>query len=60
MKKGSDLSRTVATFIVQKILMDNNGLTYVCQTDERLFALAQILKDIIEDIAKETKSDKDS
>jgi CCR4-NOT transcription complex subunit 9 len=59
MKKGNDLSRTVATFIVQKILMDENGLHYVCQTEERLLALAQILRDIIEDIARETKSDKD-
>ena len=61
MKKGNELSRTVATFIVQKILMDDTGLLYVCQTEERLLALAQILKDIIEDIAKDkdTRADKD-
>jgi CCR4-NOT transcription complex subunit 9 len=59
MKKGNELSRTVATFIVQKILMDESGLLYVCQTEERLLALAQILKDIIEDIARDAKSDKD-
>lgn len=59
MKKGNELSRTVATFIVQKILMDENGLHYVCQTDERLLALAQILRDIIDDIARDAKSDKD-
>lgn len=60
MKKGNELSRTVATFIVQKILMDENGLLYVCEKEDKMFALAQILKDIIEDIAKEAKSsDKD-
>lgn len=30
MKRGNELSRTVATFIVQKILLDNSGLEYVC------------------------------
>ena len=57
MKRGNELSRTVATFIVQKIQLDNNGLEYVCQTGERLFAVAQILKDIIEDIAETGKDD---
>lgn len=57
MKRGNELSRTVATFIVQKILLDNNGLEYVCQTGERLFAVAQILKDIIEDIHENGKDD---
>lgn len=57
MKRGNELSRTVATFIVQKILLDANGLEYVCQTGERLFAVAQILKDIIEDIAETGKDD---
>ena len=57
MKRGNELSRTVATFIVQKILLDNNGLEYVCQTGERLFAVAQILKDIIVDIHENGKDD---
>lgn len=57
MKRGNELSRTVATFIVQKILLDTHGLDYVCQTGERLFAVAQILKDIIEDIAENEKDD---
>lgn len=35
MKRGQDLSRTVATFIIQKILLDQNGLKYICQTLER-------------------------
>jgi len=39
MKRGQELSRTVATFIVQKILLDDNGLSYICQTGERFFAV---------------------
>ena len=30
MKEGDNLSQSVATFIVLKILTDNNGLNYVC------------------------------
>lgn len=29
METGSELSKTVATFIVQKILLDDMGLSYV-------------------------------
>jgi len=39
MEKGSDLSKTVATFIVQRILLDENGLNYMCNTAERFFAV---------------------
>ena len=60
MKKGNELSRTVATFIVQRILLDDHGLIYVCQTEERLFALAQILKDIIEEIAKNPNDERET
>lgn len=39
MKKGQELSKTVATFIVQKILNDKQGLNYICMTVERLYAV---------------------
>ena len=39
MRRGEDLSRTVATFIVQKMLSDKNGLEYICGTAERFFAV---------------------
>ena len=35
MQNGTDLSKTVATFILQKILLDDTGLMYICQTFER-------------------------
>lgn len=57
MKKGQELSRTVATFIVQKILLDDNGLNYICQTPERFFAVSQVLQTMIEDLQNNQKDD---
>lgn len=54
MKKGDPLSKSVATFIMLKILTDNNGLNYVCQTTERYNAVAQILKVMIEELDKKS------
>jgi CCR4-NOT transcription complex subunit 9 len=39
MERGTELSKTVATFIVQRILLDENGLNYVCNTAERFYAV---------------------
>ena len=33
------LVRQVATFIVQKILLDETGLNYICATAERFYAV---------------------
>ncbi len=43
MEMGSELSKTVATFIVQKILLDGVGLAYICATAERFFAVSAVL-----------------
>lgn len=40
MERGSEVSKTVATFIVQRILLDESGLNYVCNTPERFFAVS--------------------
>ena len=56
MKKGYEMSRTVSVFIVLKILQDNIGLDYVCRTEERLNAVAGILKDMVDEVDK-SKSD---
>lgn len=40
MDNGSELSKTVATFIIQKILLDESGLSYICQTYERFSHVA--------------------
>lgn len=47
MEMGSELSKTVATFIVQKILLDNVGLNYICATAERFFAVGAVLGNMV-------------
>lgn len=47
MERGTELSKTVATFIVQKILNDQNGLEYICQTSERFFAVNTVLSNMV-------------
>lgn len=46
MEQGTELSRTVATFILQKVLLDDIGLSYVCQTYERFSHVAMVLVSI--------------
>lgn len=50
MKKGANITRTVATFILKKILMNNDGLEYVCNTWERFSAICQVLLYVSDDI----------
>eukprot|EP00050_Salpingoeca_kvevrii_P007487 m.296591 g.296591 ORF g.296591 m.296591 type:complete len:328 (+) comp13424_c0_seq1:96-1079(+) len=52
METGSELSRTVATFIVQKILVDDMGLQYICHTYERFSHVALILGKMVHGLAK--------
>jgi len=52
MKGGSELSRTVAVFIVQKILMDDAGLVYICQTYERFYAVTTVLNEMVNQLAE--------
>jgi CCR4-NOT transcription complex subunit 9 len=47
MESGSELSKTVATFIVQKILLDDIGLSYVCHTADRFFAVSTVLSNMV-------------
>ena len=47
METGSELSKTVAIFIVQKILLDETGLTYICHTYERFFAVSTVLSNMV-------------
>ncbi|KAK8940983.1 hypothetical protein KSP39_PZI010132 [Platanthera zijinensis] len=50
---GSELSKTVATFIVQKILLDNLGLRYISATSDRFFAFIEVLGSMIEFLAQQ-------
>ncbi|XP_052207758.1 uncharacterized protein LOC127811693 isoform X3 [Diospyros lotus] len=56
MEMGSELSKTVATFIVQKILMDDVGLDYICTTAERFFALGQVLANMVAALTEQPSS----
>ncbi|KAK7880568.1 hypothetical protein WMY93_032793 [Mugilogobius chulae] len=53
MEAGSELSKTVATFILQKILLDDTGLAYICQTYERFSHVAMILGKMVLQLSKE-------
>ncbi|WVN85471.1 cell differentiation protein rcd1 [Cryptococcus depauperatus CBS 7841] len=48
METGSELSKTVAIFIVQKILADDLGLQYICQTYERFYAVGTVLANMVD------------
>lgn len=49
---GSELSKTVATFIVQKIMLDDTGLSYICETSARFFSVATVLAQVLEALAE--------
>ncbi|CAI4230588.1 unnamed protein product [Auanema sp. JU1783] len=53
MEQGTELSKTVATFILQKILLDDTGLNYICQTYERFSHVAMILGKMVLKLARE-------
>nr|GMC75502.1 cell differentiation protein RCD1 homolog [Ipomoea batatas] len=56
MEMGSELSKTVATFIVQKILLDDMGLEYICTTAERFFAVGRVLGNMVVALAEQPSS----
>ncbi|XP_078184696.1 CCR4-NOT transcription complex subunit 9 isoform X3 [Callithrix jacchus] len=47
------LVNKVATFILQKILLDDTGLAYICQTYERFSHVAMILGKMVLQLSKE-------
>eukprot|EP01098_Paradermamoeba_levis_P003062 TRINITY_DN1431_c0_g2_i1.p1 TRINITY_DN1431_c0_g2~~TRINITY_DN1431_c0_g2_i1.p1 ORF type:complete len:330 (-),score=73.05 TRINITY_DN1431_c0_g2_i1:101-1021(-) len=47
MESGSELSKTVATFIVQKILLDETGLNYICAMYDRFYAVTTVLNNMV-------------
>lgn len=56
MESGTELSKTVAIFIVQKILMDDTGLNYICQTYERFYAVSSVLSNMVGQLVEEPAS----
>merc|ERR1712224_884049 len=56
METGSELSKTVATFIVQKILQDDMGLQYICATADRFYAVSTVLSNMVAQLAENPSS----
>ncbi|KAI0629196.1 Rcd1-domain-containing protein [Trametes polyzona] len=52
METGTELSKTVAIFIVQKILLDETGLTYICHTYERFYAVGTVLSNMVNQLVE--------
>lgn len=53
METGNELLRTVATFIVQKILSDDAGLSYICATPDRFYAVSGVLSLMVDVLKKQ-------
>ncbi|GAM41455.1 RNA-binding protein [Talaromyces pinophilus] len=53
METGSELSKTVAIFIVQKILLDDLGLNYICATYERFYAVGTVLSNMVTQLVEQ-------
>ncbi|MCJ1475608.1 Cell differentiation protein rcd1 [Lambiella insularis] len=53
METGSELSKTVAIFIVQKILLDDLGLGYICHTYERFYAVGTVLSNMVTQLVEQ-------
>lgn len=54
MQSSSELSKTVAIFILQKILLDDVGLQYICATMKRFYAVTNVLKDMVDQLTLHT------
>ncbi|XP_058736132.1 uncharacterized protein LOC131608231 isoform X1 [Vicia villosa] len=53
MEIGKEMSKTIATFIIEKILADEDGLAYVCATVERFFAVSRVLDMMLENLQRQ-------
>ncbi|KAG0682205.1 Cell differentiation protein rcd1 [Pichia californica] len=53
MESSSELNKTVAIFIVQKILLDDSGLNYICQTYDRFDAVAKVLASMVKQLVEQ-------
>ncbi|KAI5310648.1 Cell differentiation protein rcd1, partial [Ascosphaera atra] len=53
METGCELSKTVAIFIVQKILLDDIGLNYICATYERFYAVGTVLSNMVTQLVEQ-------
>ncbi|RHN65790.1 putative transcription regulator Rcd1-like family [Medicago truncatula] len=50
MQNGNELTKIVATFIILKIILDDDGLARVCATTENFFGVCRVLNMMLEDL----------
>ncbi|XP_016563847.1 CCR4-NOT transcription complex subunit 9-like [Capsicum annuum] len=50
---GCELSKTVTTFILQKILLDDAGLDYICTRGVKFFYVAQALGNMVGELVEQ-------
>lgn len=55
MEISSELSKTVAIFILQKILLDDQGLSYICTTYERFHTVSSVLAKMVDQLSAATQ-----
>ncbi len=48
MEKGTELIMAVTCFIVQRIIVDINGLKYICDLSQRLYAIIYVLDTMLQ------------
>eukprot|EP00918_Siedleckia_nematoides_P015440 GHVU01033461.1.p1 GENE.GHVU01033461.1~~GHVU01033461.1.p1 ORF type:complete len:320 (-),score=54.52 GHVU01033461.1:441-1400(-) len=48
MEGSQALTRTVATFIMQRVLLDDMGLNYICATAERFYSVSTTLNKMVQ------------
>ncbi|KAF3683401.1 Cell differentiation protein RCD1 -like protein [Capsicum annuum] len=56
MQIGSELSKTVATFILRRCLLDDVSLRYICTTSELVFAVVRVLGNMVGALAAQPSS----
>ncbi|KAM3356379.1 hypothetical protein P3S68_023093 [Capsicum galapagoense] len=53
---GCELSKTVSTFILQKLLLDDVGLDYICTRAVKFFDVAQVLGNMVGELVEQPSS----
>ncbi|CAA2956129.1 Cell differentiation rcd1 [Olea europaea subsp. europaea] len=52
MENGNEMSKTVAAYILLKILQDGEGLGYVCVAADRFYAVCRVLRSLVVGLAE--------
>ncbi|XP_051126918.1 uncharacterized protein LOC127248565 isoform X3 [Andrographis paniculata] len=52
MQRGSEFSRTVATLILKRILLDDNGLQHVCRRPDLFLSVWQALRSVVASLSQ--------